>query len=97
MSSLSAPIPSLWVVVTWCLCAILAVVVVVWVLLWAVDAQRGQCSLAVRKAERLAVQKHWQKSSLNILSANIRLTRQFVRVADFRLFLQEHKVTFARV
>lgn len=34
--------------------------VVVWVLLWAVDAQRGQCSLAVREAERLAVQRGWQ-------------------------------------
>ena len=56
-------------------------------LLWAVDAQRGQCSLAVREAERLATEmlagssskEHSQsKSSLNILSVNIRMMHHFV-------------------
>lgn len=50
------PISLPWVVVTWCLCVILAAMVVVWVFLWAVDAQRGQCSLAVREAERMAIE-----------------------------------------
>jgi len=50
--SLSAPrLLAPWVVVTWRLCVMLAAVAVVWVLLWAVDAQRGQCSERGRRMD----------------------------------------------
>lgn len=56
MSSLCPPISWPWVVVTWCLCVIIGSGGGCVGLLWAVDAQRGQCSLAVRETERLAVE-----------------------------------------
>lgn len=57
------PISSPWVVLTWCLCAILAVAVVVWVCCGQCT-QRGQCSLAAIAGERPKgwLQICWQRN-----------------------------------